>query len=184
MYYLLQFCVELVIGQTEGKRREQDLVQALLLDAENLSKLAPGTPLPLGSACLSSNLKLSFLSRKQMFLLSFSNFRVYFQDKCLFSHRIQFTFFNFLFGYISGICLLQKSYKLMDRQKGKKSLIISLLRDYSSYFGYSLLSFYQMSVCYLKRNRDHAMYNISQHAFFPSHYILNQPHVKSCAPIA
>lgn len=40
--------------------------------------LGDDTPLPLGSVWLSSNFKLSFLSRKQMFLLSFSNFRVYF----------------------------------------------------------------------------------------------------------
>lgn len=34
---MLQLCVELIVGQTEKLRGESRIVQALLLDAENLS---------------------------------------------------------------------------------------------------------------------------------------------------
>lgn len=66
-----QLCKELVVVWREvWGDREWERVRALPLGAD--------APLPLGSVWLSSNFKLSFLSRKQMFLLSFSNFRVYF----------------------------------------------------------------------------------------------------------
>lgn len=75
----LQLCTELVVVWREVcGDRYWGRVRALPLGAESPRKLAPDTPLPLGSVWLSSNFKLSFLSRKQMFLLSFSNFRVYF----------------------------------------------------------------------------------------------------------
>lgn len=66
-------CVELVVSQIGGCE---------MVGASRWVRGIPGantwSPLPLRSVCLYSNLKLSFLSRKQMFLLSFSNFRVYF----------------------------------------------------------------------------------------------------------
>lgn len=66
-----QLCMELVVVWREvWGDWEWGRVRAL--------PLGDDTPLPLGSVWLSSNFKLSFLSRKQMFLLSFSNFRVYF----------------------------------------------------------------------------------------------------------
>ena len=107
-----QLCKELVVVWREvWGDREWERVRALPLGAD--------VPLPLGSVWLSSNFKLSFLSRKQMFLLSFSNFRVYFQDKCLFSHRIQFTFFKTFFSVVQMILVYCR--KVIDSRVGKKA---------------------------------------------------------------
>ena len=85
---------------------------------------------------LSSNFKLSFLSRKQMFLLSFSNFRVYFQDKCLFSHRIQFTFFKTFFLVVQMILVFcRKVINLWVGKKAKKKKKIIHLATWSDFMG-------------------------------------------------
>lgn len=69
-------CVELVVSQIGGWERVGWL--GLPAGGKVSQGLAPGATQTLGSMCLCSYLKLSFLSRKQMFLLSFSNFSGFF----------------------------------------------------------------------------------------------------------
>lgn len=72
---VLELCIESGIGQREGCGGREESEG---LSPGHLRMLAPGAPPPLGSVWPSSDLRLSFLSGKQMFLLSFSNSRVYF----------------------------------------------------------------------------------------------------------
>lgn len=122
-----QLCMELVVVWREvWGDWEWGRVRAL--------PLGDDTPLPLGSVWLSSNFKLSFLARKQMFLLSFSNFRVYFQDKCLFSHRIQFTFFKTFFLVVQMILVYcRKVINLWVGKKAKKKKSSILLPGATSW---------------------------------------------------
>lgn len=57
---------------------------------------APGTPLPLGSLWLSSNFKLFFLSRKQMFCFHFPTLELIFRINVYFPTEFNLLFLTFI----------------------------------------------------------------------------------------